>query len=121
MAVVHLSFRRSFPMAPNNLVALAILISGSALAQNVKEEAPKVLPNTPGADIVCAAVDPKTYVIGPEDVLFVKVYEADRFSGPQVVRPDGKITMYLLNDVQAAGLTPERLADQLKAVLGEQY
>jgi polysaccharide biosynthesis/export protein len=118
-------------MAPKNLealAALAMLVSGAALAQTrqskltpVKEEAPKVLPNTPGADIICAAVDPKTYVIGPEDVLFVKVYDADRFSGPQVVRPDGKITLYLLNDVQAAGLTPERLAEQLKAALVEKY
>ncbi|HEY4359354.1 MAG TPA: polysaccharide biosynthesis/export family protein [Bryobacteraceae bacterium] len=110
------------------VAALAILASGMTLAQTresnlspapLKEDSPKVLPNTPGADILCAAVDPQTYVIGPEDILFVKVYDADRFTGPQLVRPDGKITLYLLNDFQAAGLTPERLQDQLKVALLE--
>ena len=116
-------------MAPRNVVslaALALLVSAAAVAQTrqsnlapAREEAPKVLPNTPGADINCAAVDPQTYVIGAEDIIFIKVYDADRFTGPQVVRPDGKITLYLLNDFQAAGLTPERLQEQLKGALME--
>jgi polysaccharide export outer membrane protein len=89
--------------------ALAVLMSGAALAQT---------PADP-ANIICAAVDPQTYVLGPSDVLFIKVYDADRFTGPQVVRPDGKITLYLLNDIQAAGLTPQRLQDQLKVALAE--
>lgn len=88
---------------------MAMLLSHAGLAQAPAES----------SNIICAAVDPQTYVLGPADVLFIKVYDADRFTGPQVVRPDGKITLYLLNEVQAAGLTPQRLQDQLKVALSE--
>ena len=54
---------------------------------------------------------PKGYVIGPEDVLSVVVWREKDLSGDVVVRPDGKISLPLLNDVQAAGYTPEQLAE----------
>jgi polysaccharide export outer membrane protein len=54
---------------------------------------------------------PEGYVIGPEDVLTVIVWRERELSTEVVVRPDGKISLPLLNDVQAAGLTPERLAE----------
>ena len=53
---------------------------------------------------------PKGYVIGPEDLLSVVVWREKDLSGDVVVRPDGKISLPLLNDIQAAGLTPEQLA-----------
>jgi polysaccharide export outer membrane protein len=53
---------------------------------------------------------PEGYVIGPEDVLTVIVWREKELSAEVVVRPDGKISLPLLNDVQAAGLTPEQLA-----------
>ena len=77
-------------------------------------EAPKTLPNSVGADATSAAIDPKTYVIGPEDVLFVSVFHEPDLTGAVAVRPDGKITKPLIGDMQAGGLTPERLAAQLK-------
>ena len=49
------------------------------------------------------------YVIGPEDVLTVVVWKEADLSGDVTVRPDGKISMPLLNDIDAAGLTPEQL------------
>jgi polysaccharide biosynthesis/export protein len=56
---------------------------------------------------------PGDYVIGPEDVLAV-VYWRDKDMSTEVsVRPDGKISLPLLNDVQAAGLTPAQLRDRL--------
>lgn len=58
---------------------------------------------------VAAAVDPKSFVIGPEDVLLIRVWRDAEVSGQVIVRPDGKITLQLLGDVQAAGLTPEAL------------
>ena len=68
-------------------------------------------PKTPG-------VDSATYIIGPEDVLQVTVWKEPTLSGSIPVRPDGKISMVLLNDVTAAGLTPMQLsanvADRLK-------
>ncbi|HTS77301.1 MAG TPA: polysaccharide biosynthesis/export family protein [Bryobacteraceae bacterium] len=62
-------------------------------------------------------IDPKTYVIGAEDILNIRVWRENDFSGPRGVRPDGKITMPLVGDLQASGLTPARLADQIKQAL----
>jgi polysaccharide export outer membrane protein len=56
---------------------------------------------------------PAGYVIGPEDVLRVVFWRDNELSAELVVRPDGKISVPLLNDVQAAGYTPEQLADVL--------
>src|SRR5437764_1297326 len=50
-----------------------------------------------------------SYVIGPEDVLLVRVWRDPEVSGPVVVRPDGKITLQLLGEIQAGGRTPEAL------------
>jgi polysaccharide export outer membrane protein len=54
-------------------------------------------------------VDPKSYVIGPEDILLIRVWRDTEVSGVVMVRPDGKITLQLLGEIQAAGLTPEAL------------
>jgi polysaccharide export outer membrane protein len=57
------------------------------------------------------------YVIGPEDVLKVDVWKEPEMSGNVPVRPDGKISMSLLGDVQAAGLTPTQLTTQITDLL----
>lgn len=57
-----------------------------------------------------APVDPKTYVLGPEDVISIMVWGQPDFSRPVAIRPDGKITLPLVNEIQAAGLTPTELA-----------
>lgn len=68
--------------------------------------------NQKGASSNAAAlVLPKGYVIGPEDVLSIVVWREKDMSSDVVVRPDGKISLPLLNDVQAAGYTPEQLAE----------
>jgi polysaccharide export outer membrane protein len=53
------------------------------------------------------------YVIGPEDVLDIAVWKNADISRTVPVRPDGKISLPLLNDVQAAGLSPMQLRDVL--------
>jgi polysaccharide export outer membrane protein len=69
----------------------------------------------PKADI--PAADP-SYVIGPSDVLTIHVWhEPDLSSQALPVRPDGKISMALLNDVQAAGLTPMQLGEEITSGL----
>jgi polysaccharide biosynthesis/export protein len=80
-------------------------------------EAPKTLPNSVGPDTPPAAVDLKAYVVGPEDVLYVSVFNEAQLTRAVSVRPDGKITMPLIGDMQAAGLTPERLNAQMKQAL----
>jgi polysaccharide export outer membrane protein len=82
-----------------------------------KVEAPKV-PQGP-VDGATAPVDPRTYIIGPEDIINVEVWREPDFTKPHGVRPDGKITIPLIGDVQSAGLTPERLAGQLAQALKE--
>jgi polysaccharide export outer membrane protein len=88
----------------------------------VKQEAPKANPtSTEVSSGTGLAVDTKTYVIGPEDILFISVWREDSLSKQYGVRPDGKITVPLIRDVQAAGLTPERLGEQLTQALGEYF
>ena len=62
---------------------------------------------------------PADYVIGPEDVLAIVVWREKDLSSEVVVRPDGKISLPLVNDVQAAGLTPEQLRLQLTDAAGK--
>jgi polysaccharide biosynthesis/export protein len=57
------------------------------------------------------------YLIGAEDVLDISVWKEPELSREVPVRPDGKISLPLLNDVQAVGLTPMQLADQITAGL----
>jgi polysaccharide export outer membrane protein len=65
------------------------------------------------------AIDPRTYLIGPEDILKIEVFRDADLSRMVNVRPDGKITMALVGDLQAEGLTPERLTVQLKEALSQ--
>jgi polysaccharide export outer membrane protein len=51
------------------------------------------------------------YKIGPQDVLRIDIWKEPEISRVAPVRPDGKISLPLLNDVQAAGLTPMQLAN----------
>lgn len=53
------------------------------------------------------------YRIGPEDVLQISVWKNEAMTRTVPVRPDGKVSLPLLNDVQAAGLTPMQLRDAL--------
>ncbi len=66
-------------------------------------------------------VNNETYVIGAEDSLQVTVWKEPQLSGSYLVRPDGMISMVLLNDVRAAGYTPMQLSaditDRLKKLV----
>lgn len=64
-----------------------------------------------------ATADPN-YVIGPQDLIDVSVWKEPDLSRAAVpVRPDGKISLPLVNDVQAAGLTPAQLGAQITSSL----
>jgi polysaccharide export outer membrane protein len=64
-------------------------------------------------------VDPKTFSLGPEDVIQVRVWREPDLSGQLVVRPDGKITMPLIREVDAAGLSPEQLTARISEALSK--
>jgi polysaccharide export outer membrane protein len=82
----------------------------SALPQPTAEKGPLV-----GG----APIDNHVYVIGAEDVLAVRVWNEQQLSGEVIVRPDGRISLPLINEVQAAGLTPEKLALSIAEGLGK--
>ena len=59
------------------------------------------------------AADSNQYVIGPEDVLYIHTWKEEALSRTVPVRMDGKISIPLINEVQAAGLTPLQLREIL--------
>jgi polysaccharide export outer membrane protein len=59
------------------------------------------------------APDSNQYVIGPEDVLYIHTWKEETLSRTVPVRMDGKISIPLVNEVQAAGLTPLQLREVL--------
>jgi len=59
------------------------------------------------------------YRIGPEDVLQIGVWNNEAMSRTAPVRPDGKISLPLLNDIPAAGLTPVELREELMRRLAD--
>ncbi len=61
----------------------------------------------------------KDYRIGPEDVLDILVWKQENLSRTVPVRPDGKVSLPLVNDIQAAGLTPTELRTRLTDRLTE--
>jgi polysaccharide biosynthesis/export protein len=69
----------------------------------------------PGATTIVSQVpaNDAEYKIGAQDVLRIDVWKEDQLTRTVPVRPDGKVTLPLLNDVQAAGLTPMQLAGVL--------
>lgn len=70
-----------------------------------------ILPTAAGQPSNDAAAVSANYQIGPADSLTVNVWQNPNFSGAYEVRPDGKIAMPLLGDVDASGMTPMALAD----------
>lgn len=60
-----------------------------------------------------AVPPPPGYVIGPDDVLSIVYWRDTDMTTEVQVRPDGKIALSLINDVDAAGLTPEQLREKL--------
>ena len=104
----------------NALLAIAsVCVCGVAVAH---AQAPKPLPTPPAAraaDAVVIPADDGDYKIGPEDVLDISVWKNQELSRTVPVRPDGKVSLPLVNDIQAAGLTPSRLRQELTRRLSE--
>lgn len=66
-----------------------------------------------------APVDPKSYIIGPEDILMIRVWREPELSTAVQVRPDGKITLQLVGEIEASGQTPEGLKNKIVDALQE--
>ena len=97
------------------ILAGAILLAGPATVLHAQPQNPApdaAKPIAPAASSPVAPNDPD-YKIGPQDVLTITVWKEPDVSREVPVRPDGKISLPLLNDVDAAGLTPMQLASSL--------
>jgi polysaccharide biosynthesis/export protein len=88
------------------VVASVLLASSMAFAQGVSTP-------PPSSASMSGATTTADYVIGPLDSLNIDVWKEPDLTATLPVRPDGKISMPLLDDVQAAGLTPTELARSL--------
>lgn len=86
------------------LILTATLAPGAARAQNAARPAPAA---------AAVVTPPPGYVIGAEDVLTVAFWRDREMSGDVIVRPDGKISLPLINEIEAAGLTPDELRVKL--------
>ena len=72
--------------------------------------APKPVDPQPPPPVITSSVEvPEHYVIGPGDVLGIVFWREKELSGDVAVLPDGRITLPLINEMAAAGLTPEQL------------
>ena len=96
------------------IVALTLLISvPMAFSQEEKQGAEKKAPEPQWMPVS------ESYVIGPEDVLSIHVWKEEAFSKTVPVRMDGKISLPLIDDVQAAGYTARQLKEVLTNKLKE--
>ncbi len=95
-------------------LSLALLCCFAAAAQQRAARSSPRSEDEKSLNTVGAPVDPKTYVIGAEDILKIEVWREPDLSNAALVRLDGKVSLPLLGDVQAGGLTPETLAENLK-------
>lgn len=97
----------------SGILGLALL---ALPASGQQASAPAASAQSPAAKP--ATADPN-YVIGPQDMLDISVWKEPEISRAVPVRPDGKISLPLLNDVQAAGLTPSQLMNQIATGLSK--
>lgn len=92
-------------------LAFSLMVFGQAAANpEQKPETPPAEKEEPvSANSAGAAVDPNKYRIGPEDIILVKIWREPDLSGLVSVRPDGKINLLLVGELDAADSTPVEL------------
>lgn len=119
---------RSNRIASALALAAAVLILGPASwsqeqkkgdGRTVTEPKKGIEDPKSSAPTTAAPVDPKSYKLGPEDVIFIRVWREPELTGPILVRPDGKISMPLIGELEAAGVTPEELSKNITEALGK--
>ena len=107
MAISALSLTRSAGAAQSALP------SDSRPAASKSDEKAAVDSSRKNSSAPLPVVDPTTYRIGVEDELMISVWREPELSTSVVVRPDGKITLPLLNDVEVVGMKTEELQNVL--------
>lgn len=96
----------------------AVLAVASTHAEIAAQQAPPAAGSPPasGPATPAGAALPAGYVIGADDVLSILFWRDKDMSADVVVRPDGRISLPLINDVEAVGLSPDQLRERLTQV-----
>lgn len=95
-----------------SLLAAASLLLGGCANNNT-------LPRATVQSSVTTSVDNYQYLIGPDDTLTIFVWRNPELSGTFIVRPDGKISTSLVEDVAVSGKTPTQLARDMEQILAK--
>jgi polysaccharide export outer membrane protein len=109
------------PVAATLAVAMLVGFAAGARAQGAQNAQPaqaQAAPAKAGATppaIPAGVAPPPGYVIGPDDALSIVFWREKDLSADVVVRPDGMISLPLVNDIRADGQTPEQLRVALTA------
>lgn len=93
-------------------IAAALFVASVNVAAQTKP-APQTVTVKPQAPAATSVTVPSDYVIGPADVLSIAFRNEKDMTGDYIVRPDGKITLPLVGDIDAIGVTPEALTDKV--------
>ena len=89
--------------------AALLALGATLLAQQASPRPANGAKPPAGVTIAPGVTPPPDYVIGPDDMLTIVFWRDKDMSTDVAVRPDGKISLPLVNEIQAAGLTPEQL------------
>ena len=100
-------------IALSNLIFFLALSTIGCASKNAK------LPSATNYNSITTSVDDYQYIIGPGDSLSIFVWRNPDISGSFVVRPDGKVTTSLVEDIEVSGKTPTALARHLEEQLGK--
>jgi polysaccharide biosynthesis/export protein len=101
-----------------HVMLVPVLCLGVAVSASAQSAPANTATDAVGRAAAAAAATAE-YLIGPEDVLDISVWKNPELSRKVPVRPDGRVSLPLINDIQAAGLTPSQLRDQLAKRLAE--
>jgi polysaccharide export outer membrane protein len=101
--------KSSFVHATSVAVLCSVLVTHLAARQSADVTAP-----SNGNGVAASPMVPAGYVIGADDMLAIVFWRDKDMSAEVVVRPDGKISLPLLNDIDAAGYTPDQLRARIE-------
>ena len=101
------------------LVLTFMLILVLPIASYGQDKSPNKSKDAKAAPAGQIATDSDDYIIGPEDVLYIHIWKEEAMTKTVPVRMDGKISLPLLDDIRAEGLTPLQLKQALIKKLKE--
>jgi polysaccharide biosynthesis/export protein len=98
-----------------SVISATAILLGAVAPGAAQSTAAKTAASKSDATVTPAApvVVPPEYIIGADDVMKVDFWRDKDMSSEVTVRPDGKISLPLINEIQAAGLTPAQLRDRI--------